>query len=77
MVPPTGSLVLPLSGTPFYSFLLFSSFLEDGNEYVILCVIQHEAGGLSKTLAIMLTQTVIGLSEVDFNPVRRKSYGFC
>ena len=46
----------------FYSFvllcsLLFSSvflsspflFLEGDNKYVLLCVIQHEAGGLSKS----------------------------
>ena len=57
-------LVLPLSGTPFYSFLLLSSpfhllsfplllssFLEGNKKYVISCVIQHEAGGLSKRVA--------------------------
>ena len=42
--------MLPISGTPFYSFLLpfFFALLEDGSKYVISCVIQHEAGGLSK-----------------------------
>ena len=62
IVSPNGCLVLPLSGTPFYSFLLLSpsliffsflflsSFLEGGNKYVLSCVIQHEAGGLSKIL---------------------------
>ena len=58
IVPPNGCLVLPLSGTPFLSFvllcsplfsiLLLSSFLEGDNKYVLSCVIQHEAGGLSK-----------------------------
>ena len=63
IVSPNGCLVLPLSGTPFsfflsflitlfFSFLLLSSFLEGGgNKYVLSCVIQHEAGDLSKTLA--------------------------
>ena len=33
----------------FFSFLLLSSFLEEGgNKYVLSCVIQPEAGGLSK-----------------------------
>ena len=60
IVSPNGCLVLPLSVTPFFSFpllfsslfsfVLLSSFLEDGNKYVLLCVIQHEAGGLSKSL---------------------------
>ena len=57
---PNGCLVLLLSGTPFslfssfllsfpfFSFLLLSSFLEGDNKYVLSCVIQHEAGGLSK-----------------------------
>ena len=56
IVSPNGCLVLPLAGTPFssfllsplFSFLLLSSFLEGGNKYVLSCVIQHEAGGLSK-----------------------------
>ena len=37
-----------LLSSPFFSFLLLSSFLEGGNKYVLACVIQHEAGGLSK-----------------------------
>ena len=57
IVSPNGCLVLPLLGTPIFSFLfsppvfsflLLSSFLEGGNKYVLSCVIQHEAGGLSK-----------------------------
>ena len=62
IVSPNGCLVLPLSSTPFsfllcslcspfVSFLLLSSFLEGGDtKFVLSCVIQHEAGGLSKTL---------------------------
>ena len=63
IVSPNGCLVLPLSVTPFFSFpllfsplfsfLLLSSFLKGGNKYVLSCVIQHEAGGLSKTLATL------------------------
>ena len=56
IVSPTVCLVMPLSGTPFcsflllsppfFSFLVFSSFLEDGDKYVLSCVIQHEDRGL-------------------------------
>ena len=42
--------------SPLFSFvflLLLSSFLEGDNKYVLSCVIQHEAGGLSKMLDIV------------------------
>ena len=41
--------------SPFLSFLL-SSFLEGGNKYVLSCVIQHEAGDLSKNVFITTFQ---------------------
>ena len=58
LVLPIGCLVMPLSGTLFFSFLLLSSpffFLhQDSNKYVLSCVIQTKTGGLSKTLATVL-----------------------
>ena len=42
------SFLLLSHSLPLFSFLLSSFFLEGGNKYVLSCVIQHEAGGLSK-----------------------------
>ena len=58
-----------LLSSHFLSVLFLSSFLEGGNKYVLSCVIQHEAGGLSKTLANLAE---VQLQELGENTASNK-----